>query len=69
MSPVRVTGIVLAGGRSTRFGEDKLVAQVSGALLGQLRVATLAPEEWRVFDPAGESLRDVDTREDLAPPQ
>lgn len=30
MSPARVTGIVLAGGRSTRFGEDKLEVEVDG---------------------------------------
>jgi molybdopterin-guanine dinucleotide biosynthesis protein A len=30
VSPARVTGIVLAGGRSTRFGGDKLLAVVGG---------------------------------------
>lgn len=30
MSPPHVTGIVLAGGRSTRFGEDKLAVEVDG---------------------------------------
>ena len=37
-------------------------------LFGQLRVASLAPEQWRVFDPAGDSLRDIDTRDDLPSP-
>jgi molybdopterin-guanine dinucleotide biosynthesis protein A len=36
-------------------------------LFGRLRVAALTPEEWRVLDPAGDSLRDVDTRDDLPP--
>ena len=35
-------------------------------LFGRLRVATLAPQDWRALDPAGLSLRDVDTRGDLA---
>ncbi len=30
MSRQRVTGIVLAGGRSTRFGGDKLAATIDG---------------------------------------
>ena len=34
-------------------------------LFGRLRVETLAPEQWRALDPAGDSLRDVDTRDDL----
>ena len=33
MSRQRVTGIVLAGGRSTRFGEDKLAVEVDGRRL------------------------------------
>ena len=34
-------------------------------LFGALRVGTLGPERWRALDPAGDSLRDVDTRDDL----
>ena len=34
----RVTGIVLAGGRSSRFGSDKLVAEVDGRSLLELAV-------------------------------
>lgn len=30
MTPPRVTGIVLAGGRSTRFGRDKLAVEIGG---------------------------------------
>lgn len=36
-------------------------------LFGRLRVETLTPAAWRDFDPAGDSLRDVDTRDDLPP--
>jgi molybdenum cofactor guanylyltransferase len=35
-------------------------------LFGRLRAGTLRPELWRELDPAGESLRDVDTRDDLS---
>jgi molybdopterin-guanine dinucleotide biosynthesis protein A len=38
----RVTGIVLAGGRSTRFGEDKLVAEVGGRPLLHLAIDVVA---------------------------
>jgi hypothetical protein len=34
-------------------------------LFGRLRAGTLRPERWRELDPAGDSLRDVDTRDDL----
>lgn len=34
-------------------------------LFGRLRADTLDPEHWRQLDPAGDSLRDVDTRDDL----
>lgn len=34
-------------------------------LFGRLRAATLDPGRWRELDPAGDSLRDVDTRDDL----
>ena len=35
-------------------------------LFERLRVGTLEPERWRVLDPDGASLRDVDTPDDLA---
>ena len=35
-------------------------------LFQRLRVGTLEPERWRVLDPDGASLRDVDTPDDLA---
>lgn len=34
-------------------------------LFDRLRAGTLGPEQWRPLDPAGDSLRDVDTRDDL----
>ncbi len=37
-------------------------------LFATLRVGTLGPERWRELDPAGDSLRDIDTRDDLPPP-
>jgi molybdopterin-guanine dinucleotide biosynthesis protein A len=37
-----VSGIVLAGGRSSRFGADKLAARVGGSTLLELAVAALA---------------------------
>jgi molybdopterin-guanine dinucleotide biosynthesis protein A len=36
-------------------------------LFGRLQVETLTPAEWGALDPAGDSLRDVDTRDDLPP--
>ncbi len=35
------------------------------SLFERLRVGTLEPERWRVLDPDGASLRDVDTPDDL----
>jgi molybdopterin-guanine dinucleotide biosynthesis protein A len=40
---VTTTGIVLAGGRSRRFGGDKLVATLDGATLLSAAVASVAP--------------------------
>ena len=42
MSSARVTGIVLAGGRSTRFGADKLRADVRGRPLLEHPILALA---------------------------
>jgi molybdopterin-guanine dinucleotide biosynthesis protein A len=47
---------------------DVALASGTRSLIGlfdRLRVRTLAPGEWRALDPAGDSLRDVDTRTDL----
>jgi molybdopterin-guanine dinucleotide biosynthesis protein A len=41
-APIAVTGIVLAGGRSSRFGSDKLEAYVDGERLLDRSVAALA---------------------------
>jgi molybdopterin-guanine dinucleotide biosynthesis protein A len=35
-------------------------------LFGRLRIAHLPEKRWRALDPGGESLRDVDTRDDLS---
>ncbi len=40
--PMAVTGIVLAGGRSSRFGSDKLSAEIDGRTLLELAVAAVA---------------------------
>jgi hypothetical protein len=37
------------------------------ALLEVLDVEVLPPSTWRLDDPAGETLRDVDTPDDLPP--
>jgi molybdopterin-guanine dinucleotide biosynthesis protein A len=37
-------------------------------LLGRLRPARVPEARWRALDPRGDSLRDVDTRDDLAAP-
>lgn len=46
--------VALAGGTGSLLG-----------LFGGLRAGRLSPERWRELDPAGDSLRDVDTRDDL----
>lgn len=56
MSPPRVTGIVLAGGRSTRFGGDKLAVEVDGQPLlwrAVRAVAQVADQIVVVISPAG----------------
>jgi len=49
--------------RLTDSGERRL-----GALLDALEVAVVAEETWRMIDPDAETLRDIDTPEDLATP-
>ncbi len=39
--------------------------EASSGSSGSSGVGTLGPERWRELDPAGDSLRDVDTRDDL----
>lgn len=47
-------GAALAGGTRSLVG-----------LFGRLRAGMLGPGRWRELDPAGDSLRDLDTRDDL----
>jgi len=46
--PVDVTGIVLAGGRSERFGSDKLAVELGGRPLLHLAIAAVAAVAGRV---------------------
>ncbi|MGH2499776.1 MAG: NTP transferase domain-containing protein, partial [Candidatus Limnocylindria bacterium] len=41
-APARASGILLAGGRSSRFGADKLAADVGGVPLLHRAIAPLA---------------------------
>lgn len=50
------TGIVLAGGRSTRMGQDKAVVRVGGRRLVDLAVDVLAPVCSEVVVAAGERV-------------
>ena len=70
LEPLAVSGIVLAGGRSRRFGSDKLAARVGGGTLLDRSVAALAsvavdlvvvvaPGNDRVPAPASRPLRVV----------
>jgi len=52
---VKVQAVVDSGERRLR------------ALLSQLRLAAVPEETWRLLDPAGGSLRDIDSPEDLVP--
>jgi molybdopterin-guanine dinucleotide biosynthesis protein A len=47
---------------------DDALATGTRSLVGmfsRLRVETLTPDQWHAFDPAGDSLRDIDTPDDL----
>jgi molybdopterin-guanine dinucleotide biosynthesis protein A len=57
---LRVATVGAASEEALESGTRSLVG-----LFGRLRVLVLAPDEWRALDPAGDSLRDVDTRADL----
>jgi molybdopterin-guanine dinucleotide biosynthesis protein A len=70
LEPLAVSGIVLAGGRSRRFGSDKLAARVGGGTLLDRSVAALAsvasdlvvvvaPGDDRVLAPTAGTLRVV----------
>jgi len=48
-TPSPVSGIVLAGGRSSRFGGDKLAARVDGATLLERAVAAVAAVSMEVI--------------------
>jgi molybdopterin-guanine dinucleotide biosynthesis protein A len=61
-SAVRVATVAPAAEAALEGGSRSLLW-----LFGSLRVGTLAEERWRLLDPAGDSLRDVDTRDDLRP--
>jgi molybdopterin-guanine dinucleotide biosynthesis protein A len=53
---------------AVRPAADVALASGTRSLVGlfdRLPVAVVAPKEWHVLDPAGDSLRDVDTRDDL----
>jgi molybdopterin-guanine dinucleotide biosynthesis protein A len=53
---------------TVRRAADVALASGTRSLMGlfdRLRVQALAPGEWLALDPAGDSLRDVDTRTDL----
>jgi molybdopterin-guanine dinucleotide biosynthesis protein A len=68
VTPIEASGIVLAGGRSSRFGRDKLVEPVGGRPLVQHAIATLAGlcrEVLVVVPPVGDGPpmpTDVDAR-------
>jgi molybdopterin-guanine dinucleotide biosynthesis protein A len=57
---LRVASVRPAADAALAAGTRSLVG-----LFGRLRVETLAPDQWRALDPRGDSLRDVDTRNDL----
>ena len=59
-SAVRVAVVRPAAAVALDEGVRSLVG-----LFARLRTGTLAAERWREIDPAGDSLRDVDTRDDL----
>ena len=70
LEPLVVSGIVLAGGRSRRFGSDKLAARVGAGTLLDRSVAVVAsiaadvvvvvaPRDHRVLEPISGALRIV----------
>jgi molybdopterin-guanine dinucleotide biosynthesis protein A len=74
-----LTGIVLAGGRSSRFGSDKLAAEIDGRSLLELSVAAVAsiasdvlvvcaPDDDRSLPPASVPVRRVTDPEPFGGP-
>jgi molybdopterin-guanine dinucleotide biosynthesis protein A len=74
-----VSGIVLAGGRSSRFGSDKLAAEIDGRSLLDLAVASVAavatdvlvvcaPDDRRPLPPSTVPLRRVSDPEPFGGP-
>jgi molybdopterin-guanine dinucleotide biosynthesis protein A len=63
------TGRRLSGGRLSggRLSGRRLSGRRLSGLFGGLRVRRVPEKRWREFDPAGDSLRDVDTPADLSP--
>lgn len=59
---LRVATVGPAAGVALAEGTRSLIG-----LFGRLRAGTLGPDRWRELDPAGDSLRDVDTPGDLPP--
>jgi molybdopterin-guanine dinucleotide biosynthesis protein A len=73
-SPLQTTGLVLAGGRSSRFGSDKLAARIDGVSILARAVAAVGsvsedvivvlppagPEPELPSDPAHRFVRDTD---------
>src|SRR5882672_12655991 len=68
MTPLEVSGVILAGGRSSRFGSDKLAARIGERTLLDLAIAgvaavaseivvVLAPGDDRTPDPIDRPIR------------
>lgn len=57
LPPSAVTGLILAGGRSRRFGRDKALAEVGGVALVARVHAALAPHASEVLIATGRAAR------------
>jgi molybdopterin-guanine dinucleotide biosynthesis protein A len=68
VSPARVTGIVLAGGRSTRFGGDKLAVEIGGRPLLHLAIEAVAGVADEVVVVVGADAPDPALPRDVAVP-
>lgn len=56
-APADVTGLILAGGHSRRFGRDKALAEVNGVPLVALVYAAIAPHACEVLIATGATAR------------